>query len=206
MRGLKKEGENNMVTENNDWVIDGFQFLDPQDAESARLEHLKIEYLEQHMDMEDAPPEDVMIIYKKAIKDQIFKTPVGLSYLKHLHDYIMMQPEIETKQIPPIPIHSLQQTNTKLYQEETQNQEEDASKTENGKITRLKRAYLLPVMIIVNVMLIFLIGAMFIIAANSNQPNILNYERILQNRYAGWEQSLTQREQELREKELELAK
>jgi hypothetical protein len=45
---------------------------------------------------------------------------------------------------------------------------------------------------------------MFVIAINSNQPNILNYQRVLQNRYAGWEQELTDREQAIRDKEREL--
>ena len=53
------------------------------------------------------------------------------------------------------------------------------------------------------VMLVAII-AMFVITLNSDQPNILNYERNLQNKYASWEQELTRREQTVREKEREL--
>ena len=45
---------------------------------------------------------------------------------------------------------------------------------------------------------------MFYVALSSDKPNILNYEKALQNKYASWEQDLTQREHVVREKELEL--
>ena len=38
----------------------------------------------------------------------------------------------------------------------------------------------------------------------SDNPNILNYENNLQNKYAQWEQELTERENVLREKERNL--
>jgi hypothetical protein len=46
--------------------------------------------------------------------------------------------------------------------------------------------------------------AMFSIALNANQPNILNYEKVLTNNYASWEQELTEREQAVKEKERQL--
>ena len=58
--------------------------------------------------------------------------------------------------------------------------------------------------VIMNIVMIVAIIAMFVITLNSDQPNILNYERNLQNKYASWEQELTQREQTVREKEREL--
>ena len=54
--------------------------------------------------------------------------------------------------------------------------------------------------VIMNIVMIVAIIAMFVITLNSDQPNILNYERNLQNKYASWEQELTQREQTVREK------
>ena len=58
--------------------------------------------------------------------------------------------------------------------------------------------------VIMNIVMIVAIIAMFVITLNSDQPNILNYERNLQNKYASWEQELTRREQTVREKEREL--
>ena len=45
---------------------------------------------------------------------------------------------------------------------------------------------------------------MFLITATSGQTTILNYEKKLQDRYAQWEQQLTQREKAIREEEQEL--
>jgi hypothetical protein len=221
-------------------IIDGFAFYNRQDAELARQEHLKIAYLESHMDMEDAPPEDVLTIYKRAIQERLFKTPVGISYLKHLNSYLLMQPEIETDRIPPIPLYLHYSTTENenrhqevehiqadeiedpKYPDQSQDvysgeeisdeqselqwaESEDNNQRADQVSTKLKRAYLLPIMIAVNILLVLIILYMFIIAINSNQPNILNYQRVLQNRYASWEQELSQREQTIRDKERELS-
>ena len=58
--------------------------------------------------------------------------------------------------------------------------------------------------VIMNIVMIVAIIAMFVITLNSDQPNILNYERNLQDKYASWEQELTRREQTVREREREL--
>ena len=58
--------------------------------------------------------------------------------------------------------------------------------------------------VILNVMLALAIVAMFVISFVSDQPNILNYERAITDKYASWEQELNQREQTIRDKEREL--
>jgi len=45
---------------------------------------------------------------------------------------------------------------------------------------------------------------MFAVAYTSEHPNILNYERVIVDKYASWEQDLTEREDAIREKELQL--
>ncbi len=46
--------------------------------------------------------------------------------------------------------------------------------------------------------------AMILISCNSTNPNILNYKRNLENQYSSWEQELREREDTVRQKELEL--
>ncbi len=55
-----------------------------------------------------------------------------------------------------------------------------------------------------NIILIILIIAMFVIAANSSAPNIVNYERVLTDKYSSWKEELMQKEEELRQREREL--
>ena len=57
---------------------------------------------------------------------------------------------------------------------------------------------------LVNAVLVILIALMFYITTTSKNPNIINYEKALQNKYVDWEQELTEREQQIREKEKEL--
>ena len=57
---------------------------------------------------------------------------------------------------------------------------------------------------IVNAMLVAVIVVMFYIAYTSDNPNILNYENNLVNKYAQWEQELSERENAIREKERNL--
>ena len=45
---------------------------------------------------------------------------------------------------------------------------------------------------------------MFWIATHTDNPNILNYETVLTNRYASWDQELTERERQVRMMEREL--
>ena len=58
--------------------------------------------------------------------------------------------------------------------------------------------------VLLNVLLVLAIAAMFMITLRSDNPNVLNYERALTDKYASWEQELTERERAVREKELEL--
>ncbi len=46
--------------------------------------------------------------------------------------------------------------------------------------------------------------AMFVVALNADNPNILNYKSALENRYAEWEQELKEREAAVKLKEREL--
>ena len=58
--------------------------------------------------------------------------------------------------------------------------------------------------VIVNLFLAILVIAMFAITLKSDNPNILNYKNVIVNQYASWEQELSEREKQLRQKENEL--
>ena len=64
---------------------------------------------------------------------------------------------------------------------------------------KLKRKYKFSLVTIV--VLAIMIGAMFIIALKSNTPNILNYRTEIENEYADWAQQLSEKEEELRQRE-----
>ena len=58
--------------------------------------------------------------------------------------------------------------------------------------------------IILNIVLLILVGVMFYITITAETDNIINYRKNITNRYAGWEQELSDREKAVREAEKRL--
>lgn len=175
--------------------VGGFKFYTEKDASLARIEMQKIEYMEARMDY--AVPESIRYIYEKAIQERLFKTPVGLRYLKQLQDFLLSQPQIAPESVPEIPLFMAFDGELRERTNPARARVQPAKKKDKDKAK-----YTLSV--ILNVLLAVAIVVMFYISLNSDQPNVYNYERVLQNKYASWEQELTEREQVVREKELEL--
>ena len=67
-----------------------------------------------------------------------------------------------------------------------------------------EKADKLTISILLNLFLTLLVVGMFAIAYTSEHPNLLNYERAIVDKYAAWEQDLTEREDALREEKLQL--
>jgi hypothetical protein len=182
-------------------TVGGFLFSSPEDAELARQDLHRMEYLEQKIDYK--VPANTLAVYNKVLESKVFQTPLGWDYL-HKMQIHMRKGGIPAADIAPIPIYShlvapvisevaegiaVSRIERRLTHE----------KAESAKLqTRFR--HLASLCIVLGVLVL----AMFVIAMTSNQPNILNYERVLQDKYAAWDQELTEREQAVREKEQEL--
>ncbi len=181
-------------------VTEGFSFYTEKDAELAELERKKIDYLQARMDY--SQPEQVLRIYEKVIRERVFKTPVGLFYLKQVQNYLLGQEKILKEQVIAIPLYQSFHGEVREEQSPARSRVKPSEKKEKQKKER--RASALSISVILNLLLSAAIIAMFAIALNADQPNILNYETVITNRYATWEQELIEREQIVREKEREL--
>ena len=73
--------------------INGFVFTDEAEAEQAKKEAHGIHYVEERADMHH--PETVLEIYNKMVKQELFETAVGFTYLKELQEYNMLMDEAE---------------------------------------------------------------------------------------------------------------
>lgn len=178
-------------------TAEGFLFYNEKDAELASLEQKKIIYLEERMDY--SKPEKILQIYNKAVRDRVFATPVGILYLKRLEDYLLEQPSIDPAEVHPIPLlHS--------YDKDLRRKNHEAARKAGAPEPVKERKDRFTLSLILNILLGAAVIAMFIITLNSDNPNVLNYEKALTNRYASWEQELTEREAKVREKEMELSK
>lgn len=173
--------------------VEGFLFSNTEDAELARQEKRKMEYIKHHRSYNT--PDNLLKIYRKAVEERIFKTPVGISYLKELRT-LLIQYGISEEEIPDIPIYHEMEPKLRTVTAPARKRVASMEKDVLQNKLRFSR--------FINLVLLIFMIAMFAITLKGNNPNILNYEKALVNKYASWEQSLTEREEIVREKEKSL--
>ena len=100
-QGIPK-GREYQMADKADWVVDGFQFGTQQDAELAQNEQFRIERLEEKLDYQNY--EMVSAVYKKALNNRVFKTPVGYDFLKRLQRILRDNP-LPDEEIDNIPVY-----------------------------------------------------------------------------------------------------
>ncbi|MCM1569698.1 MAG: hypothetical protein NC081_09675 [Roseburia sp.] len=182
--------------EHMEFIQDGFVFYSREEADMASAEKRKIEFLESRLDY--SRPESILSIYEKALQERIFHTPVGMLYLRHLQDYLSEQPKIDKSAIPPVPVYAVFNGELRANTQPVRSKIKPAA-------PKKEKFPALAVSVVINIALVIAVIAMFAIALNSEQANILNYRKAITNQYAGWEQELTEREAKVREKEKELS-
>lgn len=182
-------------------VIDGFAFQDPADIQLAESEVSRIKYISGKMNMDN--PKSVLAVYDKLITSGIFVTPVGYEYLRTLQNYLFKNQEIPDEDIREIPVAI---SYTSALNHRTKEREERMEEIKNSRslIKTFRKEYV--VSLIVNIILFAAIIAMFVITLKADNPNMINYRTAIINQYSEWEQDLSQREDILRQKELELEK
>lgn len=171
-------------------VVEGYSFTDEAMAKQARTEAQGVQYVRSRTDM--SKPDQVFSIYHKLLEQKMFQTPIGYAYLKELQDYLKTMPGVHSEDIRPIPVASNLVVDDRV----------GITKRMRRQLDEMKNK--LKLSIAANLTLAFVIVIMFVISATSGQTTILNYESSLQDEYAQWEQELQEREQAVREKEIEL--
>lgn len=188
MAEVTKETENKK-----EYIVDGFLFLSEEDAAAAREELKKARYLERHLDYQGA--DMILQLYRKALKERTFQTPVGLAFVNELRGRLI-EAGVEEFDIEPIPVYyDVVQNKMRSGFEPVKEEDKPEPKVEKKKWM---------VSVFLNIFLALLVAGMFFVAMTGNNPNILNYQNAVLNKYASWEQELMEREQAVREKEQEL--
>lgn len=171
-------------------VVGGYRFATVADAETARMELKKIENLGPHLDYRH--PQNVLMIYNRAIENRVFMTPVGMSYLISMQEELLKL-GIPEEKIRPVPLYAT-----------------FSNKTENNLSIRKSVAARKPKIeykgrfitsVWINVLLLAAIIGMFVIAVQSETPNMINYRYAILNEYSEWEESLSEREAAIAETE-----
>lgn len=183
-------------------TVGDFLFFTERDAQLAKEEQKKIEYLEARIDY--TRPDSILYVYNKAIQERIFKTPIGLAYLKNLRGFLLQQKAVSPESVREIPLYitfdgEIRETPAAVRPKVRPSAAKSAERQKAEK-----HRFWFTISVIGNMLLVLAICAMFSISLKSDNPNIINYKTNLINRYASWEQELTERENAVREKEREL--
>lgn len=180
-----------MEKREDDLVVGGYRFATVADAETARMEVKKVENLEERLDYRR--PQNVLLVYNRAVENQVFLTPIGLSYLQKMQKE-MIKWGVPADKVQPVPLRGT-----------------FSNKTANSRSIKMSVAKRHPeyqgrfvTSVLINIVLVCLVAAMFLVAWNSDTPNMINYRRAIVNEYSEWEQELSDREQAVREAQREL--
>lgn len=187
----------------------GFVFRTKKEAELAQREIEGTKYLRQKLDMEN--PNAVFSIYQNLIEQDLYETPVGYCFLKELRDYLLMIPAISNEEVLAIPIRYPQTEEEEKKQKKEQKKEEqrkerqrEKEKAKNKKEQKKEgKNYKgrCQFFMVTSLILLISVVSMMLLAATSDNVNILNYENKLIDKYSSWEQELEEREQAVKEQE-----
>lgn len=180
------------------FMVGGYEFTSKEDAQIAKDELNAIKYVSSKTNSKDL--KQVYSLYNKIIERKLFSTQIGMNYLKSLQTFLYKSSEIPNDKIQPIPINTDTQDEINIRRERSEFKSE--LRDLSIKVARYKNNFTR--VMIINVILVIIIVAMFIILNTSSNPNIINYEVNLQNKYAQWQEQLQSQEQSLNARENEL--
>lgn len=165
--------------------VKDYLFSNTQDVLMAQEELEKIEKLEPKIGQADI--ELLYKLYNKSIEKRSFQTPVGLEFMLKVKKILDNNPNTPGE-VVPIPLYTTFDLTTRREQQAIEKRQQFMVKKKEDANKKLN------ISIWINVILAIMVIAMFVIANTGNNPNILNYENAVINKYAEWEQELRERE------------
>ncbi len=170
-------------------VVEGFSFSTEEEYQNALREQKAAAYLKKQMSGKSA--KDILKVYQQLLDQDLFHTQVGYAFLYELNRALHRQSSLSDTDIPPIPTVVKKPT---------------AEKTKDPKdiLVNSRLAVKVRTLRVLVMILLAVVVAMFGITLSGSTPTILDYETKLQDKYAAWEQDLSQREAALVKREAQL--
>lgn len=176
------------------YIVNGYEFHNEEDYSEALTESNTIKHINGRLNGADV--NQIEQLYCQLIEKNTFHTQVGLEYLHRMRHLILKNKGVD-EDIPNVQVYTATEENTKNKLEKRKAVENAKSVEKHCK--KLKER--LRTSIILNVVLVIVVIAMFVIASSTSTPNILNYERKIQDKYSAWAEQLKEKEEELRIRE-----
>lgn len=179
------------TTEQNTFVVAGFEFESERDARDAEREQQNIMTLKSKIDFNNT--EDLVKLYQRLVERKLFRTPVGYQFLSEFREYLVGEGGQPEESIYAVYVE--QKKTISRAQQEQLKYLQDA----NQKLEHQKKYYLISI-----AALIALVLLMFVITALNPNVGYINTENKILNQYSEWEERLTEREKELNEREAQM--
>ena len=196
------------------YIVAGFSFKSKSDYLEAKNEYDGVEYMKARTNMNN--PANVFSVYKSIVDKKLFNTPVGLSYLYELREYLLKCPEyVAQVEGMYIPVTICDNSKGKGRfgagkKKETLSRSDVIKNMKKYDIESVYRTRFISAVMVIFV-LIVIIFSIVMITKNSKNTNILNYKARLDAEYeekedalVQWQNQLQLREEALKEKEKEL--
>lgn len=179
------------MPEINENTVNGFIFMNKRDMERAKREKETIDRINETLSSNDI--DAILGLYRKAVSKRYFVTPVGLSYLSQVRQYLVENGRGD--ELPMIPVIPIKPGVSEEALEEVKSELKSCNE-ELDKQLLIKNKLIVAVV----ALLVCVIGMIFIVATSDNQGFINAEEKVL-NKYSAWEEDLKEREALIREKE-----
>ncbi|SFI00327.1 hypothetical protein SAMN04487830_11728 [Pseudobutyrivibrio sp. OR37] len=200
--------------------IGGYIFDDENKAKKAAKELKQVEYILAQI--KDLDENGVLTVYKKLLKQRLFSTEIGMSFLSQLRQNLVGSGVFTEEEVPEV--YTIEQSEpskpTQVPKEEKTSTEEVTPKEKPDKKPKakkekadksivsssdqaiIKRLKLINrILLVLCITLLLCVIGMFFVNSTINSPTILDYEDKILDEYSSWEQELSQREQDLNERE-----
>lgn len=185
-------------------LLDGYVFSDDETYEKALKEREVIDYLKRNVDLSDSA--QVLRLYQQSIRQNLFSTIIGFSFLRKLQDYLLSVEDIDNSEIGPIVLVKTEQDEKTEYDNALLRKENALSQKNieklSGAVNKFKGKY--HITLTVTIILVVTVCVMFFISLSSNLPTIVNYRQKITNEYSSWQDELDEKEKELDKREQEL--
>lgn len=175
---------------NKELVVGEYIFENAEDANVAKMELEKIDKLKEKLKGADIPL--LYKVYNRSIENGTFKTPIGYEFMVELRSTIMKDSSVKDNLLP-IPV-GIRPVARNVDSAELRKANENQEKTKN----------ILKWSVFINIILFFVVVALFIISSTSDRPNIINYRTAVIDEYSSWEEELSDREAAVSAREREL--
>ncbi len=177
------------------FVLNGYAYDTKAEWEEAKKEEESIRYIRAKTDLNN--PETILKVYTGLVEKRTLITPVGTEFLKELRGDIVRSGKLSEDEVPGIPVTLPRKKGRRAeaFAAESESKNKVLADYYCGKLRNLR---------IITAVLVLVIAAMFAITVFLPNSPLHSAEQQLQDKYADWEQQLTRRESEIRQREQEL--